>query len=55
MYYFLKKYFLIKKHKLHNIFKLINKDDIIFDVGAHSGEKSKNLLNTAQKKAIGRS
>ena len=44
MYYFLKKYFLIKKHKLHNIFKLINKDDIIFDIGAHSGEKSKNLL-----------
>ena len=49
MYYFLKKYFLIKKNKLHNIFKLINKDDIIFDIGAHSGEKSKNLLKICSK------
>ena len=49
MYYFLKKYFLIKKHKLHNIFKLINKKDIIFDIGAHSGEKSKNLLKICAK------
>jgi len=49
MYYFLKKYFLIKKHKLHNIFKLINKDDIIFDIGAHSGEKSKNLPKICSK------
>ena len=49
MYYFLKKYFLIKKYKLHDIFKLINKEEIIFDIGAHSGEKSKNLLKICSK------
>ena len=31
MYYFFKKYFLIKKYKLHNIFKLINKEDKILE------------------------
>ena len=49
MYYFFKKYFLIKKYKLHNIFKLINEKDIIFDIGAHSGEKSKNLIKICSK------
>ena len=49
MYYFLKKYFLIKKYKLHNIFKLVNRNDIIFDIGAHSGEKSKNLIKICSK------
>lgn len=49
MFNFFKKYFLIKKHKLHNVFKFINKEDIIFDIGAHSGEKSKNLFKICSK------
>ena len=49
MYFFFKKYFLIKKYKLHNIFKLINKEDIVFDIGAHTGEKSKNLIEICSK------
>ena len=49
MFFFLKKYFLIKKYRLHNIFKLINKKDIVFDIGAHTGEKSKNFIKICSK------
>ncbi len=35
--------FLLKKNKLHEVYTLINKDNIIFDIGAHIGGKSEKL------------
>ncbi len=43
MFSFIKSYF--KKKKSHDVLKLLNSDDLFFDIGAHLGEKSKKILN----------
>tara|TARA_B100001027_G_C16177693_1_gene289956 strand:- start:59 stop:742 length:684 start_codon:yes stop_codon:yes gene_type:complete len=40
---FIKSYF--RKKKSHDVLKLLNSDDLFFDIGAHLGEKSKKILN----------
>ena len=42
---FIKKFLFFKKNKLHEIYKILNNNDIIFDIGAHNGEKSIKLIN----------
>ncbi len=46
---FIKKFLFFKKNKLHEIFKILNNNDIIFDIGAHNGEKSIKLINFFSK------
>ncbi len=43
MFSFIKSYF--RKKKSHDVLKLLNSDDLFFDIGAHLGEKSKKILN----------
>ena len=42
---FIKKFLFFKKNKLHEIYKILDNKDIIFDIGAHNGEKSIKLIN----------
>ena len=46
---FIKKFFFFKKNKLHEIYKILNNKDIIFDIGANNGEKSIKLINFFSK------
>ena len=45
---FIKKFLFIKINKLHEVYKTIN-NSIIFDIGAHKGDKSKKLINYFSK------
>ena len=46
---FIKKILFIKKNKLHHVFRYVNKGDIVFDIGAHHGEKSIKLVQYCSK------
>jgi len=46
---FIKKFLFFKKNKLHEVYKILNNNDIIFDIGAHNGEKSIKLVNFFSK------
>ena len=40
---------IFKKKKSHDIVKLLNSGDLLFDVGAHIGDKSQQFLNKKRK------
>ena len=44
----IKKFILLKINKLHEVYKTTN-NNIIFDIGAHKGDKSKKLINFFSK------
>ena len=46
---FIKRFLFIKKNKLHEVFKILDKRRPIFDVGAHYGDKSIKLINYFSK------
>ena len=46
---FIKKFLFFKRNKLHEVYKILNKNDMIFDIGAHNGEKSIKLINFFSK------
>ena len=46
---FIKKFLFFKRNKLHEVYKILNNNDIIFDIGAHNGEKSIKLINFFSK------
>tara|TARA_Y100001958_G_C21192427_1_gene520342 strand:- start:665 stop:1351 length:687 start_codon:yes stop_codon:yes gene_type:complete len=44
----IKKFIFLKINKLHEVYKITN-NNIIFDIGAHKGDKSKKLINFFSK------
>ena len=49
---FIKKFITLiikKKIKYHDVSKFLNTNDLFFDVGAHLGEKSKELIRQGKK------